>query len=165
MTTKHLIDRGLQIVHQIDTLKTELDQIETQLEKLALAGDHQELKDPDREGRRFLAAGTDKIVPIIFTADKIVASFKENSAVHQTIRVAAIDGLSNSHLPDFFKRTVYWENLHKDGKAFRAAALEILGKDKGPTFVTCCLAKDKHGIPKSDTKIDWAKAETIKQTA
>lgn len=154
-----LVDRGLVVRAQMAALKQELDDIEAKLEKAGLDGDHQELKDADREGRRFLARGTDRILPIIFTADKLVQSFQANSAQHKTIAQKA-----GRHLQSFYLPVTQYKMVQKDGKAFRAAADQILGKD-GPAFITACLARDKKGVPKSDVKIEWDSAEEIVEAA
>lgn len=156
MSLQALVDRGFAIKAEMAKLKTELDEIEEKLQKAGLAGEHHELKDADREGRRFLARGSKKILPVVFTADKIVGSFKKNSDVHT--RIAA---LAHGHLASFYAETITFENVHKDGKAFRTAADHILGKTFAPPFITASLSVDKHGIPKSDVKIEWDKAEEI----
>jgi hypothetical protein len=152
---KSLVDRGLEIRTQLETLRTELKAIETKLQKAGLAADHEELKDPDREGRRWLATGTEKRVPVIFTADKLVGTFQESSPTHLKILP-----VSSGHFEDFFKPIRAFENRYDDGKKFRTRADELLGKD-APRFITACLAVDKHGIPKSDIKVEWDQAEPI----
>jgi hypothetical protein len=62
----------------------------------------------------------------------------------------------------FYRLSNTYETLFKDGKQFRASALEILGDGRGAMFISACVAKDKHGIAKSDTKIEWGKAEDLK---
>jgi hypothetical protein len=155
MNLQPLVDRGLEIRTQIKTLQTELKEIEKKLEQAGLHGDHHELKDADREGRRFLARGSRSIIPVVFTADKLVGTFKHNSPVHVKIADAA-DG----HLRDFFTLTQTWENNFDDGKKFRARADATLGK-QAPQFITACLSRDKYGIPKSDVKILWDEQEPL----
>lgn len=154
-----LVDRGLAIRTEIKALEKEMNDIESKLEQAGLHGDHQELKDADREGRRFLAAGSEKILSIVFTADKLVQSFQANSAQHKAIAQKA-----GRHLQSFYLPVTQYKMVQKDGKAFRAAADEILGKE-GPAFITACLARDKKGLPKSDVKIEWDSAEEIAEVA
>lgn len=161
MSVKTLVDRGLEIVSEMKLLKKELDAIEEKLGRAALDGEHQELKDPDREGRRFLAHGSKRILPITFTADKIVQSFKQSSTLHHNLRQLVGENASNGRLRQFYAPVTTYEICFDDGKQFRAAAGELLGKDIGPKFITACVAVDKHGIAKNDTKIEWNKTEEI----
>ena len=155
---KALVDRGLEIVAQMDKLDKELKEIEAQIEAAGLKHpeQHEELKDADREGKRWPAAGTGKIVPVIFTADIIVGSFAALGPIHQKIRTSL--GGQASMLGRFFKSVTKYENVFDDGKKFRTAAHGLLG-DAAPPFITACVARDKHGIAKSSIKIEWKKAE------
>ena len=153
---KDMVDRGLAIREELKKLKLELKGIASKLERYGLNGQHEELKDSDREGRRWLARGSSLIVPVVFTADKIIGSFKANSPAHTRILAA-----SDSRLRDFYHSVTTFENLFDDGKKFRARADELLGKEQGPRFITACLSTDKHGIPESDVKILWDDAEPI----
>lgn len=154
-----LVDRGIAIRAEMATLKKELDDIEAKLEKAGLEGEQQELKDADREGRRFLARGSRQILPVTFTADKLIQSFAANSAIHKKIAQAA-----GRHLQSFYQPTTTYEIVPKDGKRFRAVADELLGKD-GPALIAACVARDKLGVPKSDVKIEWGKLEEITEVA
>jgi hypothetical protein len=160
MSVRADVDRGLEIVRKIAELEKELKDIEQRLQKAGLEagqrGEHQDLKDEERGGKRWLARGSGAAVPLIFTDDKLVSSFTANGAKHQTIRVAA-----NGHLLDFYRPVNKFESKFEDGKKFRAAAAEILA-ERAPAFITACLATDKAGIPKSDIKILWGDIEDIK---
>lgn len=155
MNIKTLVDRGLALRAEIKRLRTELDTIETALANAGLYSDQDPLKDPDREGRRFLARGSELVVPVIFTADKIAASFRHDSPMYHQVSAASI-----GQIRSFYTLTQTWETQFKDGKQFRAAADQALGKD-APAFVTACLSRDKHSIPKSDTKVAWDDAEPM----
>lgn len=150
-----MVDRGLEIRAQIERLEVELEKIEEKLRKAGLEGEQQDLKDADREGRRFLARGSAFVVPVVFTADKLMQTFKKSSAAHTQIQTIAGDLFSR-----FYTLTQTYETLCKDGKQFRAQANELLGP-KAPAFITACLAKDKHGIPKSDVKVEWGDAAAV----
>lgn len=150
-----LVDRGLEIRKQLKTLQHELKLIEEGLQKAGLEGEQVELKDADRDGRRFLARGGDAVVPIIFTADKLVQSFTAGSPIEQKIRAQ-----SGGFFGDFWKPVNGFETLIKDGKRFRAQARELLA-DGAPAFITACVSRDKYGVAKSDVKIGWEDAEEV----
>ena len=153
---KDLVDRGLAIRAELETLKKELKGIEAKLAKYGLNGQHEELKDAEREGRRWLARGSRLIVPVVFTADKIIQTFKAGTPTHARILAAA-----DAHLQDFYHATTTYETLFDDGKKFRQRADELLSKEKAPPFITACLAVDKLGVPKSDIKIMWGDTEPV----
>ncbi len=155
------IDRGIAIIAQMAKLEEELEGIENAIREHAKAhpDQHKPLGDAEREGRQFMAEGEKFTVPVLFTADKIVGSFKANSDKHVTIKEAAGD-----HFGSFFKAVNQFENRFDDGKKFRDRADELLGDD-APAFVTASKATDKNGIAKSDIKIEWAKAAAMKKIA
>jgi hypothetical protein len=156
MTVIELVDRGIVIRAELEKLKVELKGIEARLTKYGLNGEHVELKDAEREGRRWLAHGSKLIVPVVFTADKIVGSFKADSPVH-----GRIDKAADGRLHEFFAKETTFANLFEDGKRFRTSAEEVLGAAKGPPFITACLAVNKFGIPKSDVKVCWEDGEEV----
>ena len=148
------VDRGLQIAAMLTKLKEALRALETRLKMDALdrPDEHEPLADQEREGRQFLAIGTELVLPIVMTADKLVQTFGEGSKVGQRI-VAAADG----HLADFYTRSITHGIAFEDGKAFLAAAVAILG-EKAPAFIAACVAVDKDGIGKSDIRVEWQQA-------
>jgi len=150
------VDRGLEIRAQIQELEDELATIEECLRHAALAGDQVELEDPDREGRQFLARGTESAVPVVLTADMVAQTFADGSKTH--VRLAEVAGET---LGKFYRAVTTWKILAKTGKAFRLEASAILG-DLAPEFITAALARDKNGIPKSQIKVEWDRAEDIK---
>ncbi len=154
MSIRADVDRGLEICGELEKLEAELKLIEERLKKHGLEnpGLHVELQDADREGKQFLAAGTERVVPVVFTADLIVGSFGANTPAAQTIRVAACGNLT-----EFFKPVNKYENRFESGKKFRARAAEVLGS-AAPNFVTSCLARDKDGIAKSAIRVEWKAA-------
>lgn len=155
------IDRGAAIVAEIAMLEEELKGIEEGIRAHAKAHPdlHVPLGDPEREGRQFLAQGDAFTVPVVFTADKIVSSFADQSDKHKEI-LAAI-GVKFS---GFFRPVNAWENRFKDGKQFRDKADDLLGAD-APAFITACKATDKFGIPKHDVKVEWKQAAAAKKFA
>lgn len=158
MNIAALVDRGLEIREKVARLSAELKDIETKLKaaglKACAAGRVEDLKDADREGRVWPAGGTQKIVPLVFTADLIIGSFAHSSEAHKRITEAPGGG----QFLEFFKPVRKFENKFDDGKKFRAHAREILGPH-APGFITACVARDKAGVPKSDIKIMWSDAE------
>lgn len=157
MTTQQLVDRGLELRGEIKAREKELKVIDAKLKTLGLKRPQEELKDGDREGRRWLAPGSKLIVPVIFTADKLIQSFQKESDVMR--RISAVFPF-DKRLETFYAPSETYEIVFKDGKQFRAKATEILGKD-APGFVTACVARDKFGIPKSDAKVLWDDAEPV----
>lgn len=155
MSIQALVDRGIAIRAEIKRLKAELDEIEEKLEKAGLNGPQEDLKDADREGKRYLAHGSSVVVPVIFTADKLVQSFKLNSALHSQLKTVA-----GEFLKDFYMLSQVFEIRFKDGKQFRTEAGKLMGAS-APAFITACVARDKHGIAKSDVKVVWDEAEEV----
>lgn len=152
---KGLVDRGIEVRAKLKKLKAELDEIEGKLQAAGLEREHEYLKDDDREGRRWMARGSELVVPVVFTADKIMGSFAYNSPKHSQARAIAGD-----ELKDFYKLKQVMENQFDDGKKFRLQAGEILGP-KAPAFITACLARDKFGVPKSDVRVCWDDGEQV----
>ena len=157
MSVRIFVDRGLLIRAEIEKLEAELEEIEGKLIEAGKKGTQVDLVDENREGKQFLASGSKVIVPVIFTADKIVGTFQKQSAIHQ--RICAVDC---GKFLEFYTPVNGFKNLFESGKKFRAKASEILG-DSAPPFITACLARDKFGIPKSDIKIEWDAAKPLTQ--
>lgn len=151
------VDRGLAIKATIASLALELAAIEDRLVKAGLEGDQVELIDPEREGRQWLARGTQKIVPVVFTADLLVKSFANGSVVHGKIQAA----LGERPLGNFFRRVSGFATQFESGKQFRAHAAELLGDD-APKFISVCLSRDKEGTPKSQIRVEWQRAEEVR---
>jgi hypothetical protein len=157
MSIKADVDRGLVVHREMAALEKEKSEIDARLIKAALdrPDKHLDLKDAERGGTRWLATGTEQLVPIIFTDDKLIGSFQTNSPVHEILVVAA-DG----NLRHFFKPINAYKNRFDDGKKFRKLAAELLA-ESAPAFITACTAKGTDGLPKSDIKIQWDAAEAI----
>src|SRR5579863_8764129 len=103
MSIRADVDRGLEIVAQMAKLKKELEEIQDRLLAAGLEagkqGHHVDLKDEERSGKQWLAKGSAMGLPLIFTADKIVASFVKDGAKHQTIRTASFEKLGEFYQP------------------------------------------------------------------
>lgn len=150
---RRAVDRGLQIRQAIDALQAELDGVEAVLRDAGLTGEQVDLADAERDGRQFLAAGSVFTVPIVFTSDLVAQSFADGSAIHLRVDQAAGD-----RLREFYRPVTTWKLLAKTGKALRREAAALLG-DKAPSFISACLQRDKNGIPKSQIKVEWDRAE------
>lgn len=154
MSLRADVDRGLAIVATMETLKKELKAIHDRLGAAALTGVQVDLVDPEREGKQFLAPGTDRVVPVVLTADSVIQQFLKDSKAHKTISEVAGGKLTEFYLPK-----VTYEAVFASGKLLRSRAAEIFGLEDAPAFVSACLARDKHGIPKSSIKVEWDRAE------
>ena len=144
-----MVDRGVVLVAEIEVRRTELAKIEKALKAVALEGDHEELKDAAREGRRYLARGTSTEVPVVFSADLLIASFAPESDLHRAIAAIAGDKLA-----EFFALKPMYEKVIDDGKDFRLHADAVLGVS-APAFITACLQRKKGGIPKNKVSVEW----------
>lgn len=148
-----LVDRGLELRERIKKDTAELRKIEARLKEAGYEagkeGEHETLKDANREGSRWMARGSQRILPVVFTADMIVGSFTRGTDLHKKIEAAA-----GNHFSVFFKPVSTFENRFDNGVKFRARAHELFDKS-APEFITACLSRDKHGIAKSDVKIAW----------
>jgi len=147
MSVKDDVDRGLEIRAELERLLLELKEIEKRLQVKGLSAEQIPLEDKEREGRQWIAEGTRSAVPVIFTADIIVGSFAQDSAMHMELR-----GIFGEKLKELFKPI--WKNRFDDGKAFRARVRELY-PEKAPLYITACLARDKQGIPKSKSVVAW----------
>lgn len=155
-TLQRSVDRGLEIRATIATLEAELATIEHAIKGAAMIGDQIELTDPDRDGRQYLARGITAIVPVVLTADLITQTFADGSPAHARIGKAAGDKLFS-----FYRSTITWKILAKTGKAFRIEAGHLLGS-AAPALITAATSRDKLGLPKSQIKVEWDRAEEIK---
>ena len=147
-----LVDEGLALREQIGILEKRLDLIEARLKATGLESPQVELEDPEREGRQWLAYGSALIVPVVFTADLLVKSFKAGTDVQARINAAA-----NGKLGQFFRLERKYERCFETGKRFRSVAAEVLAS-AAPRFIDACLQRDKAGLPKSDIKVAWGDA-------
>lgn len=165
MTLAQLVDRGEVLVDEIHKRQKELKLVEAEIKARAQARpeEHVPLKDDSREGRKFVAPGSRRHVPVVFTADKLVGSFQKDSKEHKRISefLASSPELAKE-FATFFRPWNGYENRYKDGKDFRKKADEVFGKD-APGFISACLARDKDQLPKSDIRIDWKQADEAEQ--
>lgn len=154
-----LVDEGVVLQAEIDIREKRLKEIEKKLKAYAEANPalHIRLKDEDREGTRLLCPGSAVVVPVVFTSDLIQQSLDPKASDFETI-----SSLAGAHFPQFYTRVVKWTACHTqkskfDGKAFRAAARELLPDPEA--FIAACVRKNKDGIPMSQTRVEWSEAE------
>ena len=151
-----LVDRGLLLRAQIQEAEDELSVIEKKLKTEALRGEQVELADAEREGRQWIALGTEAAVPVVITSDLISQTFADGSPAH-----ARLEAIAGERLGQFYRPCTTWKMLAPSGKAFRNEAFSILG-NAGAEFVSAATAKDKNGIPKNQIKVEWDRAEDVK---
>lgn len=155
MSIADLVDEGLQLQAEITKRELRLKEIEKALRAHAEShpDQHVKLKDEDREGTRYIAAGMDGRANVIFTSDLIMQTIAENAPT-----LITISDLAAGQFERFYKRTVTHEAVHTrgnkfDGKSFRALAREILPDPE--SFLAACVRRDKNGVPVSQTRIEW----------
>lgn len=153
------VANGLAVLVQLQGLEEELAGIEARLVQDALdrPEEHQPLADAEREGRQFIARSGAVELPIVFTADKLVGTFAEESKVAKRI----MDAIPWPKFDAFYKKVTSYAMVPKDGKKFRSLAADLLGEE-APRFIAACRAVDKDGIPKSDIKVEWEAAAASK---
>lgn len=160
-----LTDRLVEIDRQIKTLAEEKKEIEARLDAYALKQPQESLKDTAREGRKVTLSGTRFRLPVIFTSDLLLKSFKEGSQKHkELVFILEDNGEPRDRLGLFFSPPSTWETRFKDGLEFRAKVAEHLPKEVASRFISACTQVDKHGVKKSTRAFDYqAAAEAGKE--
>lgn len=151
------VERGIFLKAEIAKLQAELKAIESRLEQAGLQGEQIPLEESEREGRQYIAVGKEKIIPVRFESDQLIASIKPESDEH-----AAVVAILGDKFPLFFKDTRSFERKHKDdANKFRTFARKQLEPDTYAQLIAACVAKTKDGIPKSKTVIAWNEAKPL----
>lgn len=156
-----LTDRVAEINAEIQKLSAEKKQIEARLEAYALvhSEQHEPLKDEKREGRRMVLAGARHKLPIVFSSDLIIGSFRDGSEKHKELIALLCEEMSESEAPKalkkFFSPPDKWENLFDNGVKFRAACGERLPKSIAAKFISACTQTTKDGVKKSNVSFDY----------
>jgi hypothetical protein len=159
-----LTDRVAEINAELQKLAAEKKGIEARLEAYALSRPdlHEPLKDEKREGRRVILRSSRHTLPIVFSSDLIIGSFRDNSPKHKELIDLLCEEMSESEAPKalkkFFSPPDKWENLFDNGIRFRAAVSERLPKSIAAKFVTLCTQVSKGGIKKNTTSFDYTNA-------
>lgn len=150
------VGRGLEIRAQLATLRTELKQIETRLEEAGLSGPQVPLQEADREGKQFIARGTEHAVPVRFESDQLIASFPADGPLHRQLSDIAGDKFF-----ELFKESHKYERATSDGYKFRSLARTLLEPTEFAKLIRSCTARDKSGLARSKTVIAWDDAKPI----
>lgn len=156
-------DRLAEVVAEIAKLTAEKKQLEAKLEAYGLKHPelHASLKDEKREGRRMTLRGARHHIPLVFTSDLLIGSFKQDSPKHKQLLaiLAKDDSLAPlASLLRFFDAPTSWERRIDDGQKFRAAVAEWLPAGVAAEFITACTQADKHGVKKSNVAFDYKAA-------
>lgn len=161
-----LTDRLVEIDREIKKLTAEKKGIEERLDAYALRQEQEPLKDESREGRRVTLAGPRFRLPVIFTSDILIKSFKQDSPKHRELLTILEEAVefenrlpASKYLTLFFDVPCTWETRYDDGQKFRAAVAELLPKHVAPKFVAACTQVDKHGVKKSNRAFDYKAVE------
>jgi len=159
-----LTDRVAEINAEIQKLTAEKKGIEARLEAYALEHPelHEPLKDGKREGRRLMLTGARHSLPIVFSSDLIIGSFRDNGEKHKELLNLLCDEYSEDEAPKvlkkFFEPPSKWENRFDNGVKFRAACGDRLPKSIAARFITLCTQTSKDGVKKSNTAFDYKQA-------
>jgi hypothetical protein len=131
-------------------VSAEKDGIEARLELYALNQRGEPLADAKREGRKVTLHGKRYSLPVIFTSDLLIKSFKEGSPKHKellailsapSVSSVTSEEMAEQQLRLFFDPPNTWTVKQEDGQKFRAAAAEMLPEDIAPKFIAACTAK------------------------
>jgi hypothetical protein len=151
LSTAQLIARGRQLHAQIDAAQDELKLIESILRHRALAMPHQPLADGNREGRRATLRDESEQLTVLFESDILKASFASDSPVAREI----LPLLSDSQIGDLFRCKTTYERAQKDGHKFRLLCADILPESLASIVIDKLKDRDKNGIVKSKSVIEW----------
>lgn len=164
-----LTDRLVEISIEIEALIKEKKDIQAKLEPFALDQPHETLKDDKREGRRVTISGTRHRLPIVFTSDLLIKSFKEGSPKHKELiailadRQEPADLTADQQLKLFFDAPNTWEARYDDGQRFRKAVAEHLPEEIAAVFISACTQRDKHGVKKNNTVFDLKSVTKVEE--
>jgi hypothetical protein len=151
LTTAQLITRGRELSAIIDQAEKELEAIESILRSRALAMPHEPLAEGNREGRRARLRDHDQEISVLFESDILKASFAADSPVAARV----IPLLTPQQSAEIFRLKQTYERIQKDGHRFRLAATETLGPDLAAQVIDQLKDRDKSGIVKSKSVIEW----------
>jgi hypothetical protein len=152
LTTAQLIARGRELQATIANAEAELKLIESILRTRALAMPHEPLAQGNREGRRARLRDEQEELTVLFESDVLKASFAAESPIAKSI----LGLLEPEQLRTLFKKKTTYERTVKDGHKFRLHAGEILGPELAANIIDILKDRDKNGIVKSKTVIEWS---------
>jgi hypothetical protein len=149
--TAKLIARGRQLNDIIDAAKEELSMIESALRSRALAMPHQPLANGSREGRRAMLRDEGQSLTIVFESDLLKASFDHQSAIAKAIS----SELFPAQMDQLFRLKQTYERTQKDGHKFRLQCADVLGPDLAAKITDILKDRDRNGIVKSKSTVEW----------
>jgi hypothetical protein len=152
------VERGIVIKYEIEQLTIELKHIEKRLEQAGLHGQQIPLENAEREGKQYLAKSAKHIVPVVFESDMLIKSFPYGSPLHH-----ALDHLcGGENFKTFFDQKRTFERSESDGHVFRKDVFDLM-EDNGKShrIIGLLKAKNKDGIIKSRTVIDWKNTKNL----
>ena len=150
-STESLIARGRALHVVIQEASDELERIEETLRSRALAMPHEPLADENREGRRATLRDGAETLTVLFESDILKASFDADSAVAK----AVLPLLDESQQKALFKVKKTYKRMVEDGHKFRKLCAEILPAETSAKVIDLLKDRNKHGIVKSKTVIEW----------
>lgn len=151
LPTELLIIHGRKLVTTISNAEFELKAVESELRKRALSMPHEPLADGNREGRRATLRDAEQQVTVLFESDILKASFASDSPVAK----AVLPLLDPDQTASLFKVKTTYERTIKDGHKFRLQCADLLSPDLSVTVIDLLKDRDKNGIVKSKSVIEW----------
>ncbi len=149
--TAQLIARGRELTARIAADQAELKSIDEELRSRALAVPHEPLSEGNREGRRAILRDGGEQLTVLFESDLLKQSFTEDSPVAR----AVLPILAGTETAELFRRKTTYERAIKDGHKFRLHAAALLGPDLAANLIDKLKDRDRNGIVKSKTVIEW----------
>ena len=153
-STEALISRGRELNARIASDERELKEIEEILRSRALAMPHEPLADGHREGRRAMLRDGQEQVSVVFESDILKASFAADSPVAKSV----LPLLDTDQISSLFKQRTTFERAVKDGHKFRLQCADILSADLSAKVIDLLKDRDRNGIVKSKSVIEWKSA-------
>jgi hypothetical protein len=150
-STGDLIAHGREMETHIKDCKNILSEIEEVLRSRALAMPHEPLENGSREGRRATLRDGEESLTVRFESDLLKASFDTDS-----VTGIAIEKLLPEHLlGKLFRTKKTYARTWPDGHQFRLNAASLLGPETATELCEILKDKDKNGIVKSKSVIEW----------
>jgi hypothetical protein len=151
LSTADLIHRGRELTATIAAAESELKAIEETLRHRALAMPHEPLAQGNREGRRAtLRDGTESLT-VLFESDILKASFASDSPVAKSV----LPLLDAEQAATLFRSKTTYERALKDGHKFRLQCADLLPAETAAKVIDLLKDRDRNGIVKSKSVIEW----------
>lgn len=153
LTTAQLIAQGRELAAQIATAKSSLVAIEAILRDRALAMPHEPLANGSREGRRATLRDGEQALTVLFESDILRVSFAPASPLATSLETLLLPG----DMDALFRRKDTLERRISDGHQFRLACSARLTPEQAAEVIDLLKDRDKNGIVKSKSVIEWTK--------